>query len=228
VKNVVIKALLPMKGHSERIHNKNLKLFCGKPLYYYIADTLKKSKYISSIITDTDSEYIKADIRKYFPEIIIINRPEKNIGDTVPMNEILAYDIAQEESDVYIQTHSTSPLLSDNTLDDAIHFFLNNSDKFDSVFSVSRIQSRIYDANGKPINHNPEILLRTQDLSPVFEENSCFYIFTKKSFQNAGNKRIGLKPFMFELDKIESTDIDEPRDFEIAEALYMNTRNHKI
>ena len=50
--------------------------------------------------------------------------------------------------------------------------------------------------------------------------NSNFYIFTKDSFENANNKRIGLKPLMFEIDKIEAVDIDEPSDFIIAEALH--------
>ncbi|MFH0865869.1 MAG: acylneuraminate cytidylyltransferase family protein [Bacteroidota bacterium] len=226
-KKALITALLPMKGHSERIHNKNLKLFCGNPLYHYIVNSLKKSKYISSIVIDTDSENIKADITKYFPEITIINRSQKNIGDTVPMNEIIAYDISQINADIFIQTHSTNPLLLSKTLDNAIHFFMNNIKKYDSVFSVSRIQSRLYNASGESINHNPEILLRTQDLSPVFEENSCFYIFTKDSFLNAGNKRTGLRPYMYQLNKTESIDIDEAEDFEIAETLFMQTRNSR-
>lgn len=226
LKNANITALLPMKEHSERIHNKNLKSFCGNPLYHYIVNTLKKSKYISTIIIDTDSENIKADIIKHFPEIIIIERPQKNIGDTVPMNTIIAYDISEINSDIFIQTHSTNPLLQSSTIDNAIHFFINNTDKYDSLFSVSRIQSRLYDAKGTPINHDHEILLRTQDLPPVYEENSCFYIFTETSFQIAGNKRIGLKPYMYELNKTESVDIDEDQDFEIAEALFMRKRNH--
>jgi CMP-N-acetylneuraminic acid synthetase len=54
----------------------------------------------------------------------------------------------------------------------------------------------------------------------LFEENSGFYIFTKDSFKNADNKRIGLNPLMFEIDKIEAIDIDEPSDFIIAETLH--------
>ena len=82
------------------------------------------------------------------------------------------------------------------------------------------MQTRLYKADGQAYNHNPEELLRTQDLEPLFEENSNFYIFTKESFLNSGKKRIGIKPFMFEIDKIEAVDIDEPQDFVIAESLY--------
>ena len=97
---------------------------------------------------------------------------------------------------------------------------LSNTTKFDSIFSVTKIQTRFYSENGNPFNHDPSNLLRTQDLEPLYEENSGFYIFTKESFKNADNKRIGLSPFMFEIDKIESIDIDEPSDFTIAETLY--------
>ena len=68
------------------------------------------------------------------------------------------------------------------------------------------------------MNHDPKMLV-TQHLDPIYEENSCFYIFTKDSFLN-NDSRIGSKPFMFEIDKIESIDIDEPQDFIIAEALH--------
>lgn len=214
-----ITALLPMKGHSERIHNKNMRSFCGAPLYHHIVSELKKSKYITGIVVDTDSENIKTDVEKYFPEIKVIDRPEKYRGDMVPMNDIIAYDISETDSDIFIQTHSTNPLLLSDSIDDAIHFFINNK-IYDSVFSVSPIQSRLYDHKGKALNHDVDALIRTQDLQPVYEENSCFYIFTKGSFLNAGNKRIGKKPYMYELNRSESIDIDEEQDFELAEAIY--------
>jgi N-acylneuraminate cytidylyltransferase len=91
---------------------------------------------------------------------------------------------------------------------------------FDSIFSVTKIQTRFYERNGNPFNHNPKELLRTQDLSPLFEENSAFYIFTKDSFCSSGNKRIGLKPLMIEIDKIDAIDIDVPSDFILAETLH--------
>jgi CMP-N-acetylneuraminic acid synthetase len=136
------------------------------------------------------------------------------------MNKIIEYDLNNSESDIYIQTHSTSPLLAIKSLDAAIEKMINKATDFDSIFSVTKIQTRFYDKNGNPFNHDPKELLRTQDLEPLFEENSGFYIFTKESFKNANNKRIGLNPLMFEIDKIEAIDIDEPSDFTIAETLH--------
>lgn len=216
-------ALLPMKGNSERVPNKNLKDFAGKPLYHRVMDTLIDSKYIDKVVVNTDSEVIKADLEKYFQnKVIIIDRPQEIIGDFVSMNKVIECDINQVEADIYIQTHSTNPLLKTKSLDNAIEKMMElvKDEAFDSIFSVTKLQTRLYRENGLPFNHNPEELLRTQDLEPLFEENSNFYIFTKNSFNNANQKRIGTKPFMFEIDKIEAVDIDEPQDFIIAESLY--------
>lgn len=215
-----ITLLVPMKGNSERVPNKNLRLFDGKPLYHAIISELLKSKYINQIVINTDSEKIKEDANTNFPSVIIVDRPKEIQGDFVPMNDIIEYDMKQIDSDIYIQTHSTNPLLKYETLDSAIKAFIDSNGKFDSVFSVTRLQTRLYWEDGKPVNHNPTELLRTQDLPPVFEENSNFFIFTKESFENVGKKRIGLKPLMFPMNKIEAQDIDEPEDFILAETLY--------
>lgn len=213
-------AILPMKGHSERVPNKNLKLFGGSPLYHRIALALEKSEYVQEIIINTDSEAIARDAHKHFAKVRIIERPVNLQGDMVPMNDIIGYDINHSNGVHFLQTHSTNPLLTTSSLNKSIECYFNNLENYDSVFSVTRLQTRLYDANGKAINHNPAELLRTQDLPPVYEENSCFYIFSKDSFCKAGNKRIGLKPLMFEIDKLEAIDIDEPDDFILAEALF--------
>lgn len=213
--------LLPMKGNSERVPNKNLKMFNGKPLFHTIVDKLRSSKYISQVIINTDSDLIADSATNIYKDFIHIHKRPKEIqGDFVSMNKIIEFDLNNSSSDIYVQTHSTSPLLAIQSLDNAIARMISKTKDFDSIFSVTKIHTRFYDKNGNPFNHNPKELLRTQDLEPLFEENSGFYIFTKESFKNADNKRIGLKPLMFEIDKIEAIDIDEPSDFVIAEELH--------
>ena len=218
-----IVALLPMKGNSERVPNKNLKEFSGKPLYHRVMDTLLSSAYINTVVVNTDSDAIKSDIKvSYGDKVIIIDRPEEIIGDFVSMNKVIEYDINNIDADIYLQTHSTNPLFKTKSLNEAIEkmISLQKEGLFDSVFSVTKLQTRLYKSDGKPFNHNPEELLRTQDLKPLYEENSNFYIFSKESFIKSGGKRIGLNPYMFEIDKIEAIDIDEPQDFMIAEAIF--------
>ena len=216
-----ITVLLPMKGNSERVPNKNLKLFNGKPLFHAVIDELIKSKYINKVIINTDSDLIaESAINNYHDFVSIHKRPKDIQGDFVSMNKIIEYDLNNSDSDIYIQTHSTSPLLTIKSLDAAVDKMINKTTDFDSIFSVTKIQTRFYDKNCNPINHDPKELIRTQDLEPLYEENSGFYIFTKESFKNADNKRVGLNPLMFEIDKIEAIDIDEPSDFIIAETLH--------
>ena len=208
--------LLPMKGHSERIPNKNMKLFRGKPLYHSILNELLKSKFLEKVYIDTDSDQIANDAGEHFPEVVILWRPAELCGDTVSMNKIIGHDISIINEEYFLQTHSTNPLLRIKTIDSAIEFFFNNLDTYDSVFSVNKILSRLYQGDGKAINHDPEELLRTQDLLPVYEENSNFYIFSKNSFNKAGNKRIGINPYMFAVPKFEALDIDTQADFDMA------------
>lgn len=211
-------ALVPMKGHSERIPRKNLKNFNGKPLYHMIVKTLFESKYVSKIVIDTDSKEIVEDVQRNFPNIQIILRNQELCGDMISMNKIIEYDINHIEGEYFIQTHSTNPLLTSNTIDQAIQELINNKDKYDSIFSVTELKTRLYNDYGQPINHDPYILERTQDLKSIFEENSNFYIFTRSSF-NKRKCRIGEKPLMYLQNKLEALDIDYEEDFIIAESI---------
>ncbi len=213
-------ALLPMKGHSERVPNKNMRLFAGRPLYHHIADVLENSRHVSSFIINTDSDIIAEDAARHFAKARIVERPVELRGDFVPMNDIIGHDLSVSEGEYFLQTHSTNPLLTLETLNRAIEEFSQIKGEHDSLFSVPRLQTRLYWQSGEPVNHNPRELLRTQDLPPVFEENSNLYIFSKSSFASAGNKRIGLQPKMFEINKLEAVDIDEEEDFVLAELLY--------
>lgn len=212
-------ALLPMKGHSERVSDKNIRLCNGRPLFHHITETLENSEYISKIIINTDSETIANDAQKHFSKVEIINRPQYLRGDMVPMNDIIAHDISKTENEYFLQTHSTNPLLQKSTIKSAIDLYFRNLNTFDSLFSVTKIQNRFYWQSGEHVNHDPKELIRTQDLHPLFEENSNIYIFSKKSFLEAENQRIGNRPLMFEINKLEAVDIDDEEDFLLAEML---------
>lgn len=213
-----IVALVPMRHSSERVKGKNYREMAGKPLFHYIIGTLQKCSEIAEIVVDTDSPKIIAGLAEHFPDVTVIERPEHLRDGMIPMNDILLYDTAQVKADYYLQTHSTNPLLKPETISKAIMSFYKNLDKYDSLFSVTGLQTRLYFEDGKAINHNPNELLRTQDLPPVFEENSCIYIFDRQTLVER-NHRLGNKPMMFEVDASEAMDIDEEIDFLITEFL---------
>lgn len=211
-------ALLPMKGHSERVKDKNIRDFNGTPLFCRILGTLMKCSYVSGVYIDTDSAEIAYKAKDFFEGVHIIERPKELCGDMVSMNSIIRYDMDMIGAEYYIQTHATNPLLRVETLDEGCRRFLDKRDVFDSLFSVNRLQTRLYDKDVKAVNHNPEELVRTQDLPPLFEENSNLYIFSKASFLS-NSARIGKKPQMLEMDRLESVDIDEESDFILAEQI---------
>jgi CMP-N-acetylneuraminic acid synthetase len=218
MKPETIVALVPMRHHSERVPGKNYRPLAGKPLFHHILDTLLQCPEISRIAIDTDSPNIIESLRKDYPQVVIIERPEHLRADTTPMNEVLLHDTAQIPADLYLQTHSTNPLLRPQTVSRAIQALVSQYPAYDSLFSVTRIQTRLWDQLGRPVNHNPAILLRTQDLPPVYEENSCIYLFNRQTLEQRRN-RLGERPYLFEIPAAEAWDIDEELDFAIADLI---------
>jgi CMP-N-acetylneuraminic acid synthetase len=216
-------ALVPMKAHSVRLKNKNIKDMAGHPLFYYILKTLEKYKYISEIYINTDSDVIKGLLHENFRNVNIISRPKHLIGNNVPMNAIIDYDLSQIDGDNFLQTHSTNPLLKSTTIEKSIEFFVSHRE-YDSLFSVTKLQKRFFDSKGNPINHDPKNLLNTQDLPPLFEENACIFLFTRKSFKS-NKHRVGKNPYMFEINKLEAIDIDDELDFELAQKIIQTKKS---
>ena len=219
-----ITALVPMRHHSQRVPGKNFRPLDGRPLYAHILSTLSAVPEITRVLVDTDSDEITEGIKKLFPKVDCVLRPPELRADTVPMNEILMYDTSLVESDFYLQTHSTNPLLQAATLSRAICTLDELYPSYDSLFSVTRLQSRLWDGLGRALNHNPNILLQTQDLPPVYEENSCLYLFTRETLARKRN-RLGDRPYLFEIEADEAWDIDEEIDFKLVELLIQARKN---
>lgn len=214
-----IVALLPMKANSERMKGKNFKLLAGKPLFEWILDALLAIDEIDQIVINSDARKILAEHGLVETDRVKIRDRNRDLcGDLVSMNLILADDVDHVPADIYLMTHTTNPLLSSMTIKNALEAFTLNQQKHDSLFSVNKIQTRFYREDMSPVNHDPNNLIRTQDLEPWFEENSCLYIFTKDSFQQT-KARIGNTPMIFVTPSLESVDIDEPEDWELASAL---------
>jgi CMP-N-acetylneuraminic acid synthetase len=217
-------ALMPMRHNSERVPGKNYRPFGdGRPLYQHVVDVLVQCPRIERVVIDTDSPLIKEQCAELYPTVQIVDRPEHLKPGTTPMNEVLLHDTTQVPSEFYLQTHSTNPLISVETINSAIEGFFSRYPAYDSLFSVTPYRTRLWDPLTRPVNHNPNILLRTQDLVPLYEENSCLYIFSGDTLRQTRN-RLGARPFMFEMSPFEAIDIDEEINFAVAEAVFRHTR----
>lgn len=203
-------ALIPIRKGSKRIKNKNIKSFFGKPLYEYVINTALNSKYIKTVYINTDILKIK---EKYSnnKKIFIIDRKKKLAGNC-NMNDVIKDSIKLIKEESIIQLHVTSPFLSTVTIDKFLKKFIEDK-IYDSYFSVISFKKRLWDKNAKPFNFEFRSEPTTQKLMDLYEENSGFYIFTKKSFIKNSN-RVGIKPKMINLNKIESFDIDTNEDLD--------------
>jgi CMP-N-acetylneuraminic acid synthetase len=211
-------ALLPMKANSTRVSGKNFKDFCGKPLFKWILDALLAVDEIDQVIINTDAkEILIANGLVESDRVLIRQRKASICGDEVSMNVILADDVENIEADIYMMTHTTNPLLSANTIQRALKQYKHELAKAsaDSLFTVNKIQTRFYTEGCKPINHDPNNLIPTQNLEPWYEENSNLYLFNCKSFEST-NARIGSKPAMMVSPPMECSDIDTPDDWDQA------------
>lgn len=221
----MITAIIPIKHHSSRVPGKNYRLMDGKPLYFYILETLSKCKLIDQIIVDTDSEIIKNGIKVNFPNIIIYNRRRELCGSEISTNKLLCQVIEdlQLKSKIYLHTHVTNPLIKVETIETIIYFFINNRKKYDSLFTVNKYHSRFYNKLFAAINHNPDDLIPTQDLDPIYEENSCLYLTPHETIVKY-KRRIGDNPYLFPISKLEAQDIDWEDDFILAETIIKQNR----
>ena len=209
-----IVAVVPMKLNNSRLPNKNTKCFTnGEPLCRYILSTLLQ-------IDDIDEIFVycsNSDIQKFIPKgIKYLQRPEMLDADSTKMNEVLQYFAKDVAADIYVMTHTTAPFISDRSIKKGLEAVM--SGEFDSSFAAKKLQDFLW-KDGEPLNYNLNEIPRTQDLPLYYEETSGFYIYHSDVI-NKLKRRIGNRPRIVEVSEIEAIDIDEPEDFEIAEAVY--------
>ena len=214
-----IVAIVPMRHESERVPGKNYRALGGRPLFHHVVTTLLSCPRIAETVIDTDSPLIREDAERTFPMVKVLDRPESLRGGMVSMNDVLLNDVARLDGDLYLQTHSTNPLLRGKSVTGAIDAFIAAQPAYDSLFSVTGLHTRLWSVGALPLNHDPHVLQRTQDLAPVYEENSCLYIFSRESLERH-QSRIGERPMLYELPRDEAWDIDEEIDFAMVEFLY--------
>ena len=215
-------AIVPMKLNNRRLPQKNTKRFTdGRPLCYYILSTLLKVKEIDEVYVYCSNP----DIKEFIPKgVKYLKRSEDLDRDTTKMNEVLQSFAKDVYADIYVMTHTTAPFVSEGSIFKGIDAVLNCG--YDSSFAAKKLQDFLW-KDGKPFNYELDNIPRTQDLAPLYEETSGFYIYKREVIENY-NRRIGDHPFIVEVSEIESVDIDEPEDFLIADAIYNHLFKGKL
>ncbi len=212
-----MKVLVPIKENSNRVPNKNFREFGGVPLYVH---TLKRLKDFD-VYVDTDSYKIldEIDANPELRHVKGFERKPELVGDDVSVCSLITDFIVQFLiTGPICQVHVTSPFITPETLKDA----QSKLDLHDSVVSCDVIQERLWSQNRgimRPVNHDPEILLPTQELQKLYRENSLFYIFDSDMFMKTG-RRVGHNPYFYETTFPESLDIDYEDDWNTCVQVY--------
>lgn len=217
-----IVAIVPMKLNNRRLPQKNTRSFTnGKPLCWYILSTLLTIKEIDEVYVYCSNP----DIKEYIPKGVKYLERSKSLDlDSTKMNEVLKSFANDIPADIYVMTHTTAPFISKESIKKGLEMVV--SGEYDSSFAAKKLQDFLW-KDGKPFNYELNNIPRTQDLPPLYEETSGFYIYKKEVMTKLG-RRIGEKPFVVEVGEIESIDIDELEDFIIADAIYnYNLINNK-
>jgi len=209
-----IVAYVPMKLNNERLPNKNTRSFSGgQPLLTYILETLCQVRELDSVYAYCSSEAIK----NYLPhQVQYLTRSTSLDQPDTKINEVMASFAQDVIADVYVLAHATAPFISAATIERGISMIINEG--HDSALAVVKLQEFLWKDN-KPFNYSPSEVPRSQDLEPIYAETTGLYIYTRDLILNQ-NRRIGMRPYLIPVSKIEAVDINEPIDFDIANAIF--------
>lgn len=213
-----IVVFLPVKGNSQRIENKNLKLLDGKPLFIHTLDKLVNSNFFDEVYLDTESEEIidaAIDI-----DCKILKRDSSLASNKTNGNKLFENQIAQVDADIYVQILATSPFILIETIKNAINNIIEN-DSYDSAVLISR-QKQYTWKNEKP-EYDHINIPNSIDLDDVVIETMGLYIVTK-DIAHKNRRRVGDNPLLIESTPIEAIDVNFPEDFHLAELIAAGRR----
>lgn len=223
-------AFIPVRGGSKSIPLKNIKTLCGKPLVYWTAKAACQCKYIDLVYISTDSEKIVNAVKRFakeekflFSKIRLIGRSEKNASDFASTESVMLEFAEQYDFENIVLIQATSPLLEAKDLEGG--FELYNSDNTDSVLSVVRQKRFLWNTDAENIataaNYDVFHRPRRQDFDGYLMENGAFYITSRKSLEDTGNRISGIIR-AYEMPEYTAVEIDEQEDFLIIEELLQN------
>lgn len=207
-------ALIPIKLGSVRVPGKNIKpFFDGTPLMFFIQRACLDAGNIDEVYVYCSDDAVKPYV---LPRVTYLKRPEYLDRDNINANDFIREFMKAVDADIYVNAHTTSPFAKPETIEECVDKVA--SGEYDSAFCAEALRTFMW-KEGKPINFDPDHFPRTQDLPTIYGETSIAYVFTKESFLKH-NRRLGSKPYIKEVSKIEAIDIDYPEDFEMANAIY--------
>lgn len=226
--NLKILSIIPARGGSKGLKNKNIRLLLNKPVLQYSIESSLNSKYITKTIVTTDDQKISSIAKKMNCPVII--RPKKLATNKAKLEPVISHVLKKlktEENyvpDVIILLQNTSPLRTHIDIDKAVKIFLNNN--FDSLLSACTSHNFIWNMKKNtaiPLNYNPKNRPNRQEMKKEFVENGAIYISNYSAFQKS-KCRISGKIGLYVMTPESSYQIDSLEEFNIIKDILKNKK----
>jgi CMP-N-acetylneuraminic acid synthetase len=220
-------ALVPLRGGSKGIKDKNIKPLFGKPLCYWVLEAASCAAEVDEVYVSTDSQKIANVVESLGLGVQVIERPDSLATDSATTEAVVEHFLSVLSPKVLITIQATSPLLQSSDIDAAMSQFRKND--LDSLISINRLKQFLWNENGTPLNYDPRNRPRRQDFAGAIVENGAFYISKRTTILKHGS-RIGGKVGFFELSEAGRLEIDDMVDFRIADLLlrYRSAGNRQL
>jgi N-acylneuraminate cytidylyltransferase len=215
--DIKISALVPVKSYSSRVPNKNRQLIGGASLFERKINQLKKSKYIDSIYVGSDSADILDQAEKF--GAIPVIRDQLACDESIsPANYMIEDFVNKVSCDIAVWAHCTNPFIYAEHYDGAIEKYLTLNYPYDSLVSVTKLQSHLWSVYGFPVNFNPNSLIHplAKDLPPYYYQNGGIFIQALNKFKE-NSYFYGVHPFLYELEEHIGFDINTIMELELAQ-----------
>lgn len=211
-----IKALVAVRSGSQRVHNKNIRPFAGSTLLDLKLEQLKRIKNLDGIVVNSNDKEMLDIALSHGCEAV--KRDEYFASNSVSMSEVYRNMAENFNADIVAYINVTNPLIKDDTIYNAIEKFKKNVDMYDSLNSAHLVKEFMFQ-NNLPINYDLRHQPRSQDLPDIYALNFAISIISRKNMIQGMNV-VGFKPYIYGIDEVEATDIDNQIDFDFAEFLY--------
>ena len=220
---MVIKALIAARSGSLRVENKNIRPFAGSSLLAVKIEQLKRIKLLDGIVVNSDDDEILSIASGL--GVDIVRRDPYYASNTVSMSDVYKNMAENMDCDVIVYANCTNPLIKDDTITRIIEFYKEHED-YDSVNSAHPIKEFLFKDN-LPINYDLRFQPRSQDLPDIYALNFAVNVISKQKMIDCKNV-VGVKPYIFSIDQVEATDIDNQIDFDFAEFVYGRKMDNQI
>lgn len=211
-----IKALVAVRSGSQRVKNKNIRPFAGSTLLEVKIHQLKRIKEFDGIVVNSNDDEMLEIASRLGCETV--KRDEVYASNSVSMSDVYKNMAENINTDVIAYINVTNPLLKDETISQAINLYFENLEQFDSLNSAHLIKEFLFKDN-LPINYDLRHQPRSQDLPDISALNFAISIISRKLMIDSKNV-VGYSPYIFNIDEVEATDIDNQIDFDFAEFMY--------